>query len=97
MREAIYPEVKKLLNVYWKTHGIHTKEIDLIHIISGWNGSPEGAKVWLQLTADDCNVVLLKQMAKEVGNIIKDSGYPDMHCIILRDTYMLRTADSKIS
>jgi hypothetical protein len=96
MREAVYPEVKKLLNVYWKTHGIHTEEIDLIHI-SGWNGSPEGAKVWLQLTADDCNGVLLKQMAKEVGNIIKDSGYPDMHCIILRDTYMLRTADSKIS
>ena len=96
MKRAIYPEVKELLNAYWKRHKVHTKEIDLTHI-SGWNGSPEGAKVWLQLTMDDRNGVLLKQMAKDVRNLLEKCGYPGMHCIIMRDDYSPRTADYTIS
>lgn len=95
MKGAIYPEVKKLLDVYWKRHKVHTKEIDLTHI-SGWNGSTEGAKVWLQLTTDDRYGVLLKQMANDVGNLLEKCGYPGMHCIIMRDTYSPRTADYTI-
>lgn len=96
MKGAIYPEVKKLLNTYWKGYKVHTKEIDLTYI-SGWYGSTEGGKVWLQLTTDDCNGVLLKQMAKDVHNLLQKCGYPSMHCIIMQDDYSTRTADYTIS
>ena len=92
MKREIYPEVKTLLHQYKETYQIRIKQIDLNHI-SGWNGSTEGAKVWLKLNTDDRNGVVLKQMAKEVGRLLEKCGYPDMGCIIMPDDYSPRNTD----